>query len=405
MHDGELFAYAYRFVRTLRVLVALAAVLTATSIAVVPAAAASASTTSTGAAYAGPGPYPVGLTTLQLPDRAVSVFYPAQPGSEVGKVMSSYTQRDPYPPDLQALVPDQYNTRVTFVAYTDLPGAQHGGPFPVVLFSHGAGSFRLDNATLNAGIASWGFVVVSPEFPERDRAAVTRASLGPSTTTSTTTAASSRAREAQQLHGDTNAMLAALQLVETTSRDQTSPLAGLVDGKRVGAVGHSAGGGAAFTLLPNAAIKTAIGWAPVPPAPGTKEPAKPTMVISGADDIAITPARVKALYASLSPPKSSVQIAGVGHNGFTDLCIAIRQGGSLIEFARQHHLIPENLLRLGENGCQASNLDPQVGYRIIQHFTVAQLRSALGIDRSPVGLGSGITHAFPGVTIVYQHQS
>jgi dienelactone hydrolase len=351
------------------------------------------------APYAGPGPYAVGLTTLQLPDRAVSVFYPAKRGSERGKPQASYDQREPYPPDLQALVPAQYDTRITFAAFTGLPGSTTGGPFPVVLFSHGAGSFRLDNASLNAGVASWGFVVVAPEFPERDRAEVTRASLSGGNASSP----SSLGLEGQQLRGDADAMLAALRLVETAGRDRHSALDHLVDGKRVAAIGHSAGGGSAFTLLPNPAVKAAIGWAPVPPAQGTTEPAKPTMIIAGLDDIAITPARVDSLYASLPHPKRLVEIGNVGHNGFTDICIAIRQGGGLIEFARQQHLVPDALLQLGENGCQMTNLEPRTGFRVIQHFTVAELRFALGIDRSPVGLGNDIVRAFPGVQITYRH--
>lgn len=351
------------------------------------------------ALYAQPGPYPVGLLTLQLPDRTVSVFYPARPGSEAGQAEASYDQREPYPPDLQALVPPQYDTRISFAAYPALPGSPTG-PFPVVLFSHGLGSFRLDNASLNAGVASWGFVVVSPEFPERDRAAVTRQSLsGPSSAQQSTPA-----QEAAQARGDADALLAALHLVETASQDPSSPLHGLVQANRVAAIGHSAGGGAALTLLPNPAVRTAIGWAPVGPARGTREPTKPTMIIAGLDDIAITPARVRALYATLKAPKRLVEIGNVGHNGFTDICIAIRQGGGLIEFARQHHLVPENLLALGENGCQQKNLDPREGFQVIQHFTVAQLRWALGINKTPVGLGPGVTRAFPGVSIQYQQQ-
>jgi hypothetical protein len=49
-------------------------------------------------------------------------------------------------------------------------------------------------------------------------------------------------------------------------------------------------------------------------------------------------------------------------------------------------------------------LDPSAGFRIIGHFTVARLRWALGIDRSPVGLGNDVTGAFPGVRIVDRHQ-
>ena len=51
-------------------------------------------------------------------------------------------------------------------AYRGVP-VSTDGPFPVVLFSHGASSFRLQSTALTTHLASWGFVVVSPDYFER----------------------------------------------------------------------------------------------------------------------------------------------------------------------------------------------------------------------------------------------
>src|SRR5207237_7166971 len=79
---------------------------------------------------------------------------------------ATYDQATPLPQDLKAIVPPKFNTVVTMDAYKDVPGSTKG-PFPVVLFSHGAGGYRLVNSALDVGIASWGFVVVSADYLER----------------------------------------------------------------------------------------------------------------------------------------------------------------------------------------------------------------------------------------------
>ena len=121
-------------------------------------------------AYARPGPYKVGMTTLRLPDRDVIVWYPADPAAVAGKPKATYSQTTPLPANLRAIVPAQYNTVVTMDAYTGVP-ASAKGPFPIVLFSHGAGAYDLVNSGLDVGIASWGFVVASTDYKERGLAA------------------------------------------------------------------------------------------------------------------------------------------------------------------------------------------------------------------------------------------
>ncbi len=198
-------------------------------------------------------------------------------------------------------------------------------------------------------------------------------------------------------------MLASLDLLTTENGRVGSVLQGIVDAKRVGTVGHSLGGLTAFDALSDPRLKVAVGWAPNGPS-GTPVD-KPTMIIGASNDIAYTPATLAQTYASFPAPKRRVEIAKAGHNTFTDTCVVIRAGGGLIEFARSLNLVSEGLLKLGTNGCEATDPDPLTIWPVIQHFTVAELRSVLGIDPQPVGLGPGIDHAFGAIGITYEQEA
>ncbi len=337
------------------------------------------------AVYASPGPYKVGYTTLRMTDRFVDVWYPADPNAVEGKPKATYDQRTPLPPALKHFVPNAYNTVVTMDAYKDAAGSAKG-PFPVVLFSHGAPAFRMASSGIDAGVASWGFVVVSVDYVERG--------------------------EVTQFPGqkpvsldearDRRLMMASLDLVTRENNRPESALHGLIDVTRVASAGHSAGGTTAFDALTDPRVKVAVLWAPVIP---TTPPAKkPTMIIGASQDIAVTPAILRKAYAALPVPKRWVEIGPAGHNSFTDLCLVTRAGGGSVKFAIDSHLIPPAAATIVLNGCGKTDLKSERFFPVVQHFTVAELRSAFGIDTQPVGLGDGITQAFPGITVTYRHQ-
>ena len=176
--------------------------------------------------------------------------------------------------------------------------------------------------------------------------------------------------------------------------DAGGPLEGLADTERVGAVGHSAGGRAALTALSEPEIDVAVGWA----AAGRGDvpaPDKPSMNIAAVVDVLVPLEEIEATYDELSAPKRLVVIDGAGHNSFTDICVSVKEGNDLIGLALSIGFpIPENLAAGATDGCEEGSIDTQLGWEVTQHFTVAELRNALGVDDQPVGLGPGVVDAF-----------
>jgi dienelactone hydrolase len=350
-----------------------------------PAAAATTSRSTDRAVYAEEGPYKVGYTTLRMDDRNVDVWYPAGERAARGRAKATYDQRTPLPTELKAIVPEEFNTAVTMAAYKDVAGSAKG-PFPVVLYSHGAGAFRMASSALDVGVASWGFVVVSVDYVERG----------------VVTQLPGQAPLTLDPVRDRRLMLASLDLVTRENRRPASLLHGLVDGTRVAAVGHSAGGTTAFDALDDPRVKAAVGWAPSPPSEAPAD--KPTMIIGATDDLGVTPAQLATNYESFGVPKRRVEIANAGHNSFTDLCEVTRNGGGFVGYAVQNQLVPPDLAKILLNGCEETALTPEQFWPVVQHFTIAELRVTLGVDEKPIGLGDSITRAFPGITVAYEHQ-
>ncbi|MGH9079829.1 MAG: alpha/beta hydrolase family protein, partial [Acidimicrobiales bacterium] len=278
---------------------------------------------------------------------------------------------------LQPILPATYNTTTTIDAYAGVAGSA-SGPYPVVLFSHGFGGERLYYSNLLAGIASWGYVVVSADYLERGLAAQ---SLGLKTTP---TAAF-----------DQSVMFSSLTATEMAADQPGSVLHGTVDPSKVAAVGHSAGGGTAFNALDDPRVATAIGWAPVAPAGAPSK--KPVMLIGAEGDTAVLPRTVAHEYAAFPGARSLVEISGEGHNTYTDICVDIRQGGGLVNYAVTNHLISASLAKLAINGCQAKDLPPPRFWPIVQYYTVFQLKSVFSHGPSTVPVPAENT--FPGFTV------
>jgi hypothetical protein len=332
------------------------------------------------ARFADAGPYPVGVRRLAMGDRQLEVWYPAQPGSEQGLQHAGYQAVEFLPDAILNILPQELKDLVVEMpAYRNL-AISDAGPFPVMTFSHGAAGFRLAYSSLLAGIASHGIVVASIDHIEWGLLAFV--GIPPSSE-----------REPDQL------VLATLALLDAENADPQSPLARGVDVTRVATAGHSAGGRAAFALLDQPEIKTAIGYATV----GNPSAAngKPILYVVGAlDELS---AGLEQSYARLPPIKRLVSVGNAGHNSFTDQCAIIHGGNNIIELVREAGLpLPDNLAELALDGCREENLAPAEFWRVVQHFTVAHLRAVFAIDPRPVDLETDVSEAFAPVEVRYE---
>jgi predicted dienelactone hydrolase len=312
------------------------------------------------AAYAGPGEYAVGLTTVQLADRVVEVLYPAAEATGT-------------PAEVSGLQP---GTQV----FRDAPVAL--GRFPVLLYSHGFAGFPLVSANLQAGIASWGFVVAAPDHIERNTAALGRGDP--------------RVDPAR----DVQTMQEALAGLVAADRGD-GVLAGAIDRSRVGSAGHSAGGGTALNALRLPEVEAAVTWAGVAP---TDEPlpGEPVLVLGAEADIAVNGDEQRAVYEALRTPKRLVQLdGGAGHATFIDVCPGARQ--EVID-SGQPRPQGDGIIALAFDGCDADDADPLEAWKVIQHFTVAHLRASLAVDADPVGLGDAVLDDLPDIPVRYEHQ-
>lgn len=354
------------------------------------------------AVYAKPGPYPVGVTTLDLGDRKVEVWYPASPKATRGKEPDSYFIRDRLPPAIAALLPAEINPPKKTTAFRDVAGSTRG-PFPLVTFSHGAAAYREQSTFLTTHLASWGFVVASPEFLEFGLTAA----LG---------------QRPAAPRDNVEVLQSAVKVVREASASKPGILSGLVRKGKIGAVGHSAGAYASIAFAAadpsvatyvalagaaggfgTASTTTTTGAAPTSTLPAIEAPDVPSMFIAGVEDGIADLARIREYYDSVPTPKRLVTIAGAGHlNAFSDICTIGAGGGGVVALAQQAGLpVPERVARLGTDGCFPPALPSADVQPVTKHYTVAQLRFSLGLDKAPVGLAPRSANQFGNLDVAY----
>lgn len=344
-------------------------------------------------AYAERGEHQVGSVTVALADgRRVVIWYPAadrakdQP-TEIFDIASLLA------PAMQAKIDADLRPQYEIDAHVGADPAE-GGPFPVVVFSHGFAGFPEQSADLVTHLASWGFVVVAPDHVERSLSGL----LG-------TAAQGVPKREDPEVLSD------ALDVALAQGEDPTSPLDGLLDADQVAVTGHSAGAGAAYLMASSdPRIKGFISYSvgtgqpdadgkvaerPVPKVPG--------MVMLGTADGIIPADDSRAVYEGMATPKHKVEIADAGHLVFSDICLIGKDQGGLVALTKEAGLdLPDQLLKLASDGCEDTKLDPSKAFAAIDHFSVAFLRSLFGIDATPVGLDQATADQFTTAEVTYE---
>jgi predicted dienelactone hydrolase len=341
----------------------------------------------------GAGGYQVGVTTVELTDGSrdgrtleVEVWYPARPDPDA--FHESY--------DLEAGALRLGTFVSPLGAVRDAEPDRRGGPWPVVLFSHGSGGTRYQSVFLSERLVSHGMVVIAP-----DHAGNTMGDLlfGEDT---------DMARSAMDRPLDLSFLID--ELVERT--DQTLPmLSGLLDADRIAASGHSFGGytclavaGAELDLDEGRAycadhpdevacslvddfeedqhtlsfrdprVRACVALAPggyqLLGARGMALVDVPTM-IQGGDADRTTPLDLEQepMYAALGSPSWLAVFRDAGHFTFTDMCRLVDMYGR-----EAFEDIGANVLT---DGCNEENIEPAVAHEILMTLTTALFQIVL----------------------------
>jgi alpha-beta hydrolase superfamily lysophospholipase len=326
-------------------------------------------------------------------------------------------------PAVQGLAPYTYHLRqwltkaeATSPALTDMPDAVQtdsylnapmatdtaasGNPndaFPIVLFSHGSASYPEQSSFLTEHLAQWGFVVAAPDHRSRDLASVLADSTNSPTASSDTAPV--------VVDSDIDDLDNTLAYLRQQNATPNAFFHHHLDFSKVGVLGHSSGGGTAVTMADKPVVRTYVALAPAPGTPPSAH--KPGLVMDGSADKVLSPSAVLQLYASLPTPKRLIVIKGTGHNVFDDVCTVASDGKRLTDFLAHITDAGEGLSGWATNvpdGCHRPDVFPTTARPLIDQATTAQMRSGLGIDHHPVGLGPGLDDAYPGLSSTYSQK-
>jgi dienelactone hydrolase len=189
-------------------------------------------------------------------------------------------------------------------AVVDAPLDASGGPYPMLLFSHGSCGFPTQSVFLTALLAAQGFVVVAPPHPGNTL------SEFPNCGTFSAQLASVQERPQD--------MVFVLDQMLAESANPSSPFFGAVDPERIGMSGHSFGGLTTYLVQDiEPRVKVAI---PMAPAVGGQVLDVPSLTMLGQIDSVVSNAAIRDAYARALPPKVLIEIERAGHYAFSGLC-------------------------------------------------------------------------------------
>lgn len=331
------------------------------------------------------GPFGVGVRTLDMGGVPVEVWYPTAPGSMENQTLEQYDMREWLPAEARAKIPTEQTPLWQMHAVRDLAAATDHGPFPVVLFSHGMGGYRMQSSFLMTHLASWGFAVAAPEHPERGLSVLVENGV-PS--------------------GDDSpaAMRAALELLRAENARVGGALAGVFDLDRVAVTGHSAGGGAVLEVANDEGIGAWMTFASGGFGTATGGPEVPSMMMAGTNDGIAAVNQIESAYDRQAPDKHFVAIDQMGHLGFTDICAIGADRGGVLQIAIDAGIeVPEILRVLGNDGCTEDDLPIEQGWPVVNHYTTAFLMEALGVHVEAHGLADDDTGCFGNLIATYKH--
>lgn len=219
-------------------------------------------------------------------------------------------------------------------AYRNAPVAS-GGPFPVILYSHGWTGFREVNTDQVENLVSHGYVVICPDhtygalvtiFPDGRVVPYKPSAIPDIDKVGEAKYNAAVQRLVDSFVGDLKYLLD--QTARWNNGEDPSPFKGKLDLTRIGVFGHSTGGGATVELCAtDPRIKAGLGmdiWA-VPVSDDLLEKPKTLpflMMNSAVWSTDKNTARQERFWESLKGPAYRMRIAGTRHNDFTLMPLA-----------------------------------------------------------------------------------
>ena len=181
--------------------------------------------------------------------------------------------------------------------------AAPGGPFPLVVFSHGSGvSSPVRYELLFNAWAAAGYVVAAPKYPL------------------SSTSLPNASGDAVNQPADVSFLISEMVRL---GADRAGPYAGLVNGERVAVAGHSLGAATTLGVAFNgccvdkridAGIVMAGGQGFFPPEQWFGTIRTPILVVHGDDDRIVRIADGQKVFADAPPPKAMLTVFGGDHN-------------------------------------------------------------------------------------------
>lgn len=305
------------------------------------------------------GPWPVGVRTVTVGGLTHEVWYPARRGSEAGKVKKVYDLRYAIPADARPKITDEKAPRQPCDCFDELPVDAERGSYPVVVFFHGTAGFRTQSLSQMTHWASRGFVVVSTDHPKLWLADALNLDISQNV----------------DQPGNTSRLLDAL----AANDPALAFLEGKADLSRLGAAGHSAGGGAVARFTrPNLRVRIPMAAGGVTASADLRD----TLVLGADEDTVVPPARQRDGYASSPKPKRLAMLAKAGHLAFSDICEAAKDQGGLFNVAKEAGIfVPDLLVRLGSDGCKPEQLAPEKAHEAVNALTSAVLEEGLACGK------------------------
>ncbi len=261
-----------------------------------------------------PGPYAVGLRhiTFERPSNADGsprvmdtwVWYPAEgvPGSEE---------------------PEE-----------NAAPASSGGPFPIVIYSHGSGGQPNYQSFMTVHLASHGFVVAAPPHPGN-----TSADCFPCSSSDILV------KSARERPTDVTFVLDQMIALHA---DESSDLGRIIDPERTAIVGHSFGGWTALYVAPESRFDAVVAHAP----------GLPQVLVGGAPKVTVP-----------------LMLIASGRDGIVDINTVTQYWDALGDIAKEYVTLPEgtHLSYIDRCGGCDGDLPEARGHELIRRYTTAFL--------------------------------